>query len=88
MSEPVKQVRPESENKNWAIFPYQNEFAVCHLGTVKVAGRELFQSAWVIDHICPTMDQAVTCQTNEIKKAKVRNAQVIADMVACGVRRK
>jgi len=82
MSNTVQRVPTESENKNWAIFEYRDEFAVCHLGTIKVAGQDLFQTGWVIDHICPTLDQAVTCQTNEIKKAKVRNAQIMADMAA------
>ena len=82
MSNPIKQVPTESQNKNWAIMPFGDEFAVCHLGTVKVSGRDLYQSAWVVDHICPTVEQAVQCQTDEITRAKVRNAQIMADMAA------
>lgn len=82
MSQPVQQVPTESENRNWAIFPYKNEFAVAHLGTAKVCGSELFQSVWVVDHICPTMEQAIQCQKDEIRRAKVRAAQIMADMIA------
>ena len=82
MSNPVQRVPTESENKNWAIFPHRDEFAVCHLGTIKVAGQDMFQTGWVIDHVCATVEQAAECQKDEIKKAKVRNAQIMADMAA------
>lgn len=76
-----------TENESHAIFPYKDEFAVAHLGTAKVCGQELFQTVWVVDSICPTMDQAIQCQADFVKKAKVRNAQILADLNAQARRR-
>lgn len=77
MSATVKRVE---EPQAYVVFPYKGEYAVCHMGQAKVCGEDLFQTVWVADGICPTLEQAAQLQDELCRKAKARVAQVLADL--------
>lgn len=64
----------------YAILPYKEEFCVAHLGTAKVWDSKLFQTVWVVDAICPTMELAIAAQSDFVKAARVRAASTQADL--------
>lgn len=72
---------------SFAIIPHKDEFAVCHMGQAKVCGQDNYQTVWVVDHIAPTMEMAIELQLDLDRKARVRAAQIVADLKSLERRR-
>ncbi len=80
-------VQRVEEPQAYVVFPYKGEYAVCHMGQAKVCGEDGFQTVWVADGICPTIEQAAMLQAELCRKAKARAAQCLADLKAMERRR-
>ena len=77
-----------SDNQiRYAVFPHQEAFAVAHLGYCRVPMSDLFQTAWVLDALCPTETLAIEAMSRMDQANKARIATELADQLARARRR-